>query len=135
MNIGEAAKRSKLTAKTIRYYEDIELIKPARADNGYRDYSDLDIHQLCFVQRARHLGFSIDECRQLLALYKNKRRTNKDVKRLVKEKLLEIDQKLEELQSLRNTLNDLATQCSGDNRPECPILDDLSGEISTVKTS
>ena len=126
MNIGEASDQSNLPPKTIRYYEDIHLVTPARAENGYRDYSAVDVHQLQFVQRARSLGFTVKECRQLLALYGNKRRASSDVKKIVGEKVDEIDRKLKELKSLKRTLVDLMLHCRGDSRPECPILDDLS---------
>ncbi|MFK7901370.1 MAG: Cu(I)-responsive transcriptional regulator [Nitratireductor sp.] len=128
MNIGQASTLSHLPAKTIRYYEDIKLIMPSRAENGYRDYSDKDIHTLKFLQRARSLGFTIDECRQLLSLYKDEKRASSDVKTLALEKVEQIELKIEELKSLRNTLSSLANSCQGDGRPGCPIIDDLSGK-------
>lgn len=128
MNIGEAAERSGLPPKTIRYYEDIGLVHPSRAGNGYRDYSTADIHRLRFVQRARSLGFTVDECRQLLSLYGDSGRESADVKALAKVKLAEIDRKIEELMGLRKTLNHLVHTCHGDHRPDCPILDELAGE-------
>jgi len=126
MNIGEASDATSLPAKTIRYYEDIGLIKPARAANGYRDYDDKDVHRLAFIQRSRSLGFTIDECRSLLSLYENKDRASSDVKALALEKILEIDRKLKELKSLRSTLKTLAEHCHGDDRPECPIIDEIA---------
>lgn len=126
MNIGEASDATSLPAKTIRYYEDIGLIKPARAANGYRDYDDKDVHRLAFIQRSRSLGFTIDECRSLLSLYENKDRASSDVKALALEKILEIDRKLKELKSLRSTLKTLADHCHGDDRPECPIIDEIA---------
>ncbi len=128
MNIGTAAEQSGVPAKTIRYYEDIGLIRPARGENGYRDYADNDIHRLRFLQRARSLGFTIDECRLLLSLYADKNRASSDVKAIAMAKIEEIDRKLVELQSLRATLTDLAGNCHGDDRPNCPIMDDLAGE-------
>ncbi len=128
MNIGEAAHQSGLPPKTIRYYEDIGLLKPGRAGNGYRDYSDRDVYQLRFLQRSRGLGFSVDECRQLLSLYEDKERESADVKALAEAKLTEIDRKLAALQSLRKMLRHLVHNCHGDDRPDCPILDRLSGE-------
>jgi MerR family copper efflux transcriptional regulator len=128
MNIGEASNRSGLPPKTIRYYEDIGLIKPGRAENGYRDYSSPDIHRLKFVQRSRSLGFSVDECRQLLSLYGDSQRESADVKSIAEVKLVEIDRKIAELAGLRETLRHLVHNCHGDARPECPILDGLSGE-------
>jgi Cu(I)-responsive transcriptional regulator len=130
MNIGAAARQSELPPKTIRYYEEIGLVAPDRAYNGYRDYGDADIHKLRFIQRARSLGFSIDECRQLMALYEDRSRASRDVKALAKAKLKDIDRKLVELQSMRRTLYNLAEKCQGTDRPDCPILDDLAGTDS-----
>ena len=127
MNIGDASERSGLPAKTIRYYEDIRLLKPARGDNGYRDYSDEDVHRLRFLQRARSLGFSVEECRQLLSLYGDTRRESADVKAIAEAKLVEIDRKIAELMGLRRTLQHLVHACHGDERPDCPILEELSG--------
>ena len=128
MNIGEAAKQASLPPKTIRYYEEIELVTPDRLANGYRDYSDNDVHKLRFLQRARGLGFSIEECRLLLSLYQDRHRASADVKALATDKIGEIDQKIAELQSLRQTLATLAEKCHGDDRPDCPIIDDLAGD-------
>lgn len=130
MNIGRAAELTNLPAKTIRFYEEIELIKPQRASNGYRDYSDDDIHRLKFLQRARSLGFSIDECRTLFSLYEDEDRASADVKAIALTKIDAVDAKIRELQSLRNTLSHLAETCNGDNRPDCPIIRDLAGETS-----
>lgn len=130
MNIGDAASQTGLPAKTIRYYEDIDLIKPGRADNGYRDYSDTDVHRLRFLQRARGLGFTIDECRGLLSLYDDKHRASADVKAMAMAKIGEIDRKITELNSLKSTLSQLAACCHGDDRPDCPIIDDLAGRKS-----
>lgn len=128
MNISMAAEKSNLPAKTIRYYEDIDLIRPARAENGYRDYSPQDVHRLRFLQRARSLGFTIDQCRLLLSLYDDEHRASADVKAIALGKIREIDRKIEELRSLKTTLEALAEHCHGDDRPECPIIDDLSGK-------
>lgn len=127
MNIGTAARRSALPAKTIRYYEEIGLLRPARADNGYRDYSGDDIHRLKFLQRARGLGFSVEECRQLLSLYGDTHRASADVKALAATNLDQIEHKIAELQSLKTALTHLVQTCHGDARPDCPILDELSG--------
>ena len=126
MNIGHASKASNLPAKTIRYYEDIDLINPARTANGYRDYSDNDIHRLTFLQRSRSLGFSIEECRLLLSLYDDENRASADVKSIALSKITEIDRKIEELKSLRHTLSELAHHCHGNDKPDCPILDGLA---------
>ena len=128
MNIGRAAELTNLPAKTIRFYEEIELVKPSRASNGYRDYSDEDIHRLKFLQRARSLGFSIDECRTLFSLYEDEDRASADVKAIALTKIEAVDDKIRELQSLRDTLSHLAETCNGDNRPDCPIIRDLAGE-------
>ena len=130
MKIGDAAERSGLPAKTIRYYEEIELVAPARGANGYRDYSDNDVHRLAFLRRARGLGFSVAECRALLSLYDDDSRASADVKRMALAKVGEIDAKLAELTSLRDTLAQLAATCHGDDRPDCPIIEGLAGASS-----
>jgi MerR family copper efflux transcriptional regulator len=130
MNIKAASERSGLPSKTIRYYEEIALIRPARADNGYRDYSEDDVHRLNFLQRARSLGFTIDECRHLLSLYDDKHRASADVKALTLEKIGEIDRKIEDMKALRAVLAHLARHCHGDDRPDCPIISDLSGDVA-----
>lgn len=127
MNIGHASEKSGLPAKTIRYYEDIGLLKPDRSGNGYRDYSMSDVHKLGFLQRSRGLGFSVEECRQLLALYEDKGRASSDVKSIAKAKLKEIDRKITELRELQHTLRHLVAHCHGDQRPDCPILESISG--------
>lgn len=127
MVVGEAARRSGLPIRTIHYYEEIGLVVPARRDNGYRDYAEADVHTLRFLQRARTLGFSIEECRALLSLYADRNRASADVKALAQAKIGEIDQKIAELGTLRATLQRLVTACHGDQRPECPILDGLAG--------
>ena len=127
MNIGEAAERSGLPAKTIRYYEEIDLIQPARSENGYRNFSPSDIHRMQFLHRARGLGFSVEDCRALLALYDDKNRASADVRHLAKSHLGEIDRKIAELETLCATLAHLVEACHGDDRPDCPILNDLAG--------
>ena len=126
MNIGDVAKHAGLPAKTIRYYEDIGLIEPDRSANGYRDFSDSDLHKLRFLGHARSLGFSIEDCRGLLALYKDKGRASADVKHIAEEHLAKIDAKIAELQAMRHTLAHLVKACAGDDRPDCPILTDLA---------
>lgn len=127
MNVQDASKASGLPAKTIRYYDDIGLVTPDRRANGYRDYDDRAVQKLAFLKRARQLGFSIDDCRQLLSLYEDKRRASKDVRALAEQHLAEIDVRLNELYALRATLADLVDACHGDSRPDCPILADLAG--------
>ncbi|SNY93358.1 Cu(I)-responsive transcriptional regulator [Cohaesibacter sp. ES.047] len=128
MNIGQVAHKTELPAKTIRYYEEIDLVSPVRAENGYRTYSDQDIHRLIFLKRSRSLGFSIDECRVLLSLYDDEHRASADVKVIAQAKISQIDQKIAELQSLKSTLSELVAHCHGDNMPDCPILDGLSSD-------
>lgn len=128
MNISIAAERSSLPPKTIRYYEEIGLIRPVRDTNGYRRFRDSDIHKLAFLARARSLGFSIDECRALLDLYTDHHRASAAVKAIARDHLQSIDRKIAELQSMRATLAELVDKCHGDDRPDCPILDDLAGE-------
>ena len=127
MNIGDVAEASGIPAKTIRYYEEIGLVRPARADNGYRSFRQADIHKLAFLGRARSLGFSIGECRTLLSLYEDAGRASADVKAIAEEHLLRVERKIIELQSLSSTLSHLVASCHGDHRPDCPILDDLAG--------
>lgn len=127
MNIGEAARQSGLPAKTIRYYEETGLIAPAaRAENGYRDYSDTDVHKMRFVRHARGLGFSVEVCSQLLSLYEDEGRKSADVKAIAEEHLTEVDAKIKELQELRSTLSHLVEHCHGDNKPDCPILEGIA---------
>jgi MerR family copper efflux transcriptional regulator len=127
MNIGDVAERSGLPPKTIRYYEDIGLIRPDRGPNGYRAFGEADLHRLAFLGRARSLGFSIEECRALLALWADDTRASADVKAMAEAHLAEIDRKIAELRSLRATLAHLVHRCHGDDRPDCPILADLAG--------
>lgn len=128
MNIGTVARNSGLPAKTIRYYEDIGLLKPGRRGNGYRDYSAEDVHRLRFLQRSRSLGFSVEECRQLLSLYGDRERESAEVKAIAEAKLAEIERKIEELRGLRDMLRHLVANCHGDSRPDCPIIEGLSGK-------
>ncbi|MFN0264065.1 Cu(I)-responsive transcriptional regulator [Tepidamorphus sp. 3E244] len=127
MNISEAADFAGLPAKTIRYYEEIGLVCPARAANGYRDYAKSDIETLRFLANARNLGFSIEDCRHLLSLYRDKDRASADVRALTKERMAEIDEKIASLQAMKDTLDDLVRNCRGDARPDCPILQNLAG--------
>ncbi|SKA36832.1 Cu(I)-responsive transcriptional regulator [Consotaella salsifontis] len=128
MNIGEASRRSGLPPKTIRYYEEVGLVTPGRAANGYRDYQERDIHLLRFLQRSRSLGFSIEEARRLLALYKDDNRHSEDVRRLARRRMAEIDRKIEELNSLKRALGTLTERCHGGEGPDCPILEEIAGE-------
>ena len=127
MNIGAAADETGVSAKTIRYYESIGLIPPARrAENGYRDYSGFDIETLKFIQRARRLGFTVKDVGDLLQLWNDKDRTSASVKTLALRHIAEVEKRINELQSIRNTLIDLTDRCHGDDRPDCPILEDFA---------
>jgi len=130
MNIGDVAEVSGLPPKTIRYYEDIGLVHPARGANGYRDFDDSEAQKLAFLARARSLGFSIAECRTLLSLYADRSRASAEVKHLAQGHLDRIAQKIAELEALRGTLQTLVSNCHGDDMPDCPILDDLSGNAT-----
>lgn len=128
MNIGQAAKASGLSAKTIRYYEMAGLIRhTARSESGYRVYTEADICRLRFIHRARDLGFSIERIGQLLNLWQDKDRTSADVKRLTLEHVREIEAKIAALIAMRDAVQDVASACDGDDRPDCPILHDLEG--------
>lgn len=127
--IGEVARLTGVPAKTIRYYEETQLIPPARrADNGYRIYDDTTVQQLRFVKRARDLGFPIEDVKNLLALWSDKRRASADVRRVAQLHLSAIERKIDELQGLRRTLTNLVESCHGDARADCPILDDLAAD-------
>ena len=127
MNIGKAAKLSNLTTKAVRYYANIGLVKPQQnLTTGYRDYTDGEVAKLKFIGKARKFDFSIDECRELLSLYEDKNRTSKEVKKITLEKISQIDIKLKDLNGLKKELSFLAKNCHGDDRPNCPILEELS---------
>lgn len=127
MNIKDVAERSGLPAKTIRYYEEIGLIRPLRGANGYRAFRESDLHKLSFLGRARGLGFTIEECRRLLALYEDRGRASADVKALAEAHLQDMEVKIAELRAMQATLRDLVDHCAGDQRPDCPILTGLAG--------
>ena len=128
MNIGDVAARSGLPAKTIRYYEDIGLVKPLRSANGYRTFHASDVHKLAFLGRARAFGFSIEDCRGLIKLYEDTDRESAEVKQIAEEHLSRIDDKIAELIEMRATLSTLVDACAGDHRPDCPILADLASK-------
>ncbi|SOH95159.1 Cu(I)-responsive transcriptional regulator [Monaibacterium marinum] len=128
MNIGHAAKRTGLPTKTLRYYEEIGLVKPARDTNGYRAFSEVDIHNLTFVARSRALGFSVEECRTLLTLWQDTDRASADVRKMAALHLARIEEKIADLAAMRDTLSELVQGCAGDDRPDCPILNGLAGE-------
>ncbi|WP_312992162.1 Cu(I)-responsive transcriptional regulator [Achromobacter animicus] len=126
MNIGQAAKESGISAKMIRYYESIGLISPpVRTNSGYRVYSEHDVHTLRFVRRARDLGFSVEQMNELLALWQDRSRASADVKRIALEHVEELERKAKALREMAATLKHLAQHCHGDERPDCPILENL----------
>lgn len=128
MNIGEASKASGVSAKMIRYYEQIGLIPTAeRSSSGYRSYSPSDIHQLRFIRRARDLGFTVERIGELLSLWRDRSRQSADVKRLALEHVIQLKSKITELQEMVATLESLARYCAGDHRPDCPIITSLEG--------
>jgi Cu(I)-responsive transcriptional regulator len=127
MNIGQAASESGVSAKMIRYYESIGLIEPAaRTGAGYRVYSEADVHTLRFIRRARDLGFSVEQISNLLALWRDRSRASAEVKRIALEHVEELERRMRELADVSETLRHLARTCHGDDRPDCPILNELS---------
>ena len=127
MNIGEAAKASGVSAKMIRHYERVGLFPQAvRTDAGYRQYGEKDVHTLRFIRQSRDLGFSIEQIRELLNLWQNRRRPSRQVKALAQAHIEELEQKAQELLAMKSTLEHLVNCCHGDDRPECPIIDSLA---------
>lgn len=127
MNIGEAAKASGVTAKMIRYYESVDLIKKsARTESGYRQYTDSEVQTLRFIKRARDLGFSLERIKTLLGLWEDRTRKSAEVKKLARQYIEELDQDIHKLQSIRDQLQHLSDSCRGDHRPDCPIINDLA---------
>lgn len=125
MNIGEVSDKSGLPTKTIRYYEDIGLVKPLRDPNGYRSFRESEMHKLAFLGRSRALGFTIEDCRNLLALWDDQDRASADVRGIAREHLEQIESKIADLEAIRDTLSNLVRECAGDHRPDCPILKNL----------
>jgi MerR family copper efflux transcriptional regulator len=127
MNIGEVAKQSDVNSKMIRRYEETGIIpKAGRSSAGYRQYSENDVHILRFVKRSRELGFSMKDIKQLVSLWRNKNRPSSQVKSIATKHVAELEKKLFEIQSMLSTLNNLVEHCRGDQRPDCPILDELN---------
>ncbi len=127
MNIGAAALASGVTAKSIRHYESIGLLRPAeRRANAYRDYCERDVHELRFIKRARRLGFSTGEIGALLALWRDRARPSREVRRIAERHVAELEARITEMQAMAKTLGALGDSCCGDDRPDCPILDDLA---------
>jgi Cu(I)-responsive transcriptional regulator len=133
MNIGEAAKASGVSAKMIRHYESVGLFAEAqRTESGYRQYNDKDISTLRFVRQSRDLGFSIEQIRELLGLWQNRKRPSRQVRALAQAHIEELDEKLKELQAMKATLEHLVSCCHGDERPDCPIIDSLAQGAPTA---
>ena len=126
MNIGDVSKRSGVPAKTIRYYEDAGLVRPERSANGYRRFGQIHLHRLKLIGRARSLGFDIDTCRELMSLYDDSSRPAAEVRAVAKRRIEEMERKIAELQAVREALRHLAASCDGGERPECPVLHELS---------
>jgi Cu(I)-responsive transcriptional regulator len=134
VNISAAAERSGVSAKMIRYYESVRLLAPAgRRANGYRDYGENDVAMLQFVRRTRDLGFSLEEVAALLALWRDRGRSSREVRKLAERHLADIDARIDELRAVSRTLKGLVRACHGDDRPDCPILDDLAAPSSKRK--
>lgn len=135
MNIGQAAQKTGLSAKMIRYYESINLLPAAdRTEGGYRQYNTQDLHRLAFIKRSRDLGFSLAEVSQLLALWQDRGRASADVKALAASHIDELERKINELSGLRDTLKELMDSCQGNDRPDCPILKDLASGCGTARS-
>jgi len=128
MNIGEASKQSAVSAKMIRHYESLGLLPQVpRTDSGYRQYDEATVHTLRFIRRARDLGFGLPEIETLLGLWRNRRRSSKEVKRIALAHAADLQRRIDEMRAMQRTLQHLAHCCHGDDRPDCPILDDLAG--------
>ncbi|RVE97524.1 Cu(I)-responsive transcriptional regulator [Sinorhizobium meliloti] len=135
MNIGQASNASGVSSKMIRYYEQIGLIKPAlRTASSYRTYGDNDVHTLRFVRRARDLGFSVEQTKELLALWRDRSRASSDVKAVALEHVAELERKIAAIQEMAKTLKHLASHCHGDDRPECPIIEEIANGSAKDRT-
>jgi Cu(I)-responsive transcriptional regulator len=132
VHIGTAAKRSGVSAKMVRHYESLGLLpRVRRTDSGYRQYTEADVHQLRFIKRSRDLGFSMSKIGELLGLWNNRRRTSASVKRIAQAHVDDLAARIEAMQAMKRTLQHLVHGCHGDERPDCPILDDLAGGTAT----
>lgn len=132
MNIGQASRASGVTAKMIRYYDEIGLVRPsARTEANYREYDAREINELRFIRRARSLGFSMAEITQLLSLWRDRQRPSREVKAIADRHLADLDSRIAEMTAMADTLRELSRCCAGDDRPDCPILADLTGESAS----
>ena len=135
VNIGTVAGMTGISAKMVRHYESLGLLPPiTRTDGGYRQYSEADVHTLRFIKRSRDLGFSMAEIAELVALWQNRRRTSASVKRIAQQHVDELAQRIEAMQAMQRSLRELLRHCHGDERPECPILDDLANQRNNTST-
>ncbi|MDP2033637.1 MAG: Cu(I)-responsive transcriptional regulator [Polaromonas sp.] len=129
MNIGEAARQSGVSAKMVRHYESLGLLPQVqRSDSGYRQYSEAEVHTLRFIKRGRDLGFSMAEIAELVSLWNNRRRASASVRRIAQKHADDLTRRIAEMQAMQQTLTHLVHGCQGNDRPECPILDDLAGQ-------
>jgi MerR family transcriptional regulator, copper efflux regulator len=135
MNIGDASERSGVSAKMIRYYEEIGLIKSARRANNYRDYDASDVSVLQFIRRTRDLGFSLEEVANLLALWRDRKRPSREVKKLASQHIEDLERRMREMRAVVRTLKTLADHCHGDERSDCPILEDFASAPVKKKTA
>lgn len=136
VNIGEAARRSAVSAKMLRYYESLGLLGQVnRTDNGYRQYSAGDVHTLRFIKRSRDLGFSMAEVAELVGLWQDRKRASASVKQIAQKHMDDLGARIAALQAMQRTLQDLLCHCHGDARPDCPILDDLAGQTQSTATA
>ena len=133
MNIGQASKASGVSTKMIRYYDEIGLVRPAsRTGSNYREYDDRQVNELRFIKRARGLGFAVAEIQHLLSLWRDRARPSREVKAIAERHLADLDARIAEMQAMADTLRRLSDCCAGDDRPDCPILEDLTGKRETV---
>lgn len=132
VNIGQAARLSGVSAKMVRHYESLGLLpKVGRTDSGYRQYSEAEVHTLRFIKRSRDLGFSMEEIAELVGLWQNRRRASASVRRIAQKHADDLTQRIEAMQAMRQTLAHLIHCCHGDDRPDCPILEDLASQQPT----
>ena len=132
MKIGKASQATGVSAKMIRYYESVGLIRPSeRTESNYRDFSERDLNDLSFIRRARSLGFSVEEITRLLSLWRDRNRPSREVKALAEKHVADLDARISEMQAMADTLRNLSDCCAGDDRPDCPILSDLEGALAS----